>query len=98
MTSFTGSSSVLNPRRPDGTIPNGACGTCHNGVPEGQAPDPTGVAPQQLYTDLRYHNIGVPLNRATGVPKGAKIGLRAHVPSVNAGLSRPRPCAMLPRG
>ena len=84
---FYGVESILNPRRPDGTLPSGNCASCHNGVPEGQAADTTGVAPQQLYTDSRYHNIGVPFNREIpGVPKLAKLGLKSHEASVGRGL------------
>ena len=56
------------------------CSVCHNGVAEGQAPDPTGVAQTQLYTDHRYHNIGIPFNREIlSVPPEEKKGLSAHV-------------------
>jgi cytochrome c peroxidase len=64
------------------------CNACHNGVPQGQAPDPTGEAPQQLYTDNRYHHIGVPFNRQMGVAKGEKTGLAAHVINVRPGEFR----------
>jgi cytochrome c peroxidase len=58
-------------------------------VPQGQASDPTGEAPQQLYTDNRYHHIGVPFNRQIpGVAKGEKTGLAAHVPDVRPGEFR----------
>jgi cytochrome c peroxidase len=66
---------------------NGNCFACHNGVPEGQPADRLGEAPRQLYTDSRYHNIGVPFNREIpGIAKGEKAGLRAHVPNVQPGL------------
>jgi cytochrome c peroxidase len=60
------------------------CAACHNGLPDkisGFVPeDPTGVVPQQLYTDHRFHHIGVPFNREIpGVPKGEKQGLAEHV-------------------
>ena len=59
---------------------------CHNGVPQGQPADPTGEAPQQLYTDFRYHHIGVPFNREIpGVAKGEKTGLTAHVTNIEPG-------------
>jgi cytochrome c peroxidase len=62
------------------------CSACHNGVPQGQPADANGEAPQQLYTDNRYHHIGVPFNREIpGVAKGEKTGLRAHVTTVPAG-------------
>lgn len=62
------------------------CNACHNGTPQGVNPDSTGVELQQLYTDFRYHHIGVPFNREIpGVPKGAKTGLAAHVTSVAPG-------------
>ena len=74
---FYGIKSTLNPLGHDGT-----CSTCHNGVPQGQPADRLGEAPQQIYTDSRYHNIGVPFNREIpDVAKGEKAGLIAHVPS-----------------
>jgi cytochrome c peroxidase len=55
-------------------------------VPQGQPADPTGEAPQQLYTDFRYHHIGVPFNREIpGVAKGEKTGLTAHVTNIEPG-------------
>jgi cytochrome c peroxidase len=66
---------------------NANCATCHNGVPQGQSADPTGEAPQQLYTNSRYRHIGVPFNREIpGVAKGAKTGLKAHVTNVAPGF------------
>ena len=42
--------------------------------------DARGEHPRQLYTDHRFHNIGVPFNREIpGVAKGAKQGLSEHV-------------------
>ncbi|HEX2525354.1 MAG TPA: cytochrome c peroxidase [Geminicoccus sp.] len=65
------------------------CTACHNGVPRGEPADPKGEAPKQLYTDNRFHHIGVPFNRQIqGVAKGAKTGLRAHVTDVQAGSFR----------
>lgn len=58
------------------------CNACHNGVPEDETPNPDnrGVALRQLYTDNRYHHIGVPFNREIpGVAIGEKTGLNAHV-------------------
>jgi cytochrome c peroxidase len=56
------------------------CSLCHNGVAEGEPADPTGVGPTQLYTDNRYHNIGIPFNdEIPTVPKGEKKGLSFHV-------------------
>jgi cytochrome c peroxidase len=79
---FYGITTALNP-----SGKNGNCFTCHNGVPQGQPADRLGEAPQQLYTDFRYHNIGVPFNREIpDVAKGEKAGLRAHVPDVQPGL------------
>jgi cytochrome c peroxidase len=78
---FYGIKSELNP-----SGKNAFCIACHNGVPEGDAADPTGEAPHQLYADNRYHNIDVPFNREIpGVAKGDKIGLKAHIPSVPKG-------------
>lgn len=66
-----------------------ACAACHQGVPQGEAPDPNGVALRQLYTDNRYHNIGVPFNREIpDVAKGEKVGLSAHVPTAPKGHFR----------
>ena len=65
----------------------GNCSSCHNGVPEGEAEDPTGTNPRQLYTDFRYHNLGVPFNREIPtVVKGEKTGLHAHVTTVDRGV------------
>jgi hypothetical protein len=48
-------------------------------VPQGVAPDPTGVALKQLYSDNRFHNIGTPYNPGIpGVAKGDVTGLQAH--------------------
>ena len=81
---FYGITSARNP-----TGKRAFCNACHNGVPQGQAPDPTGEAPQQLYTDNRYHHIGVPFNRQLpGVAKGEKTGLAAHVTDVRPGAFR----------
>jgi cytochrome c peroxidase len=58
------------------------CSVCHNGVPDGESPDPNGTALHQLYADSRYHNIGVPWNpEIPGVRFQEKVGLKAHVPS-----------------
>ena len=71
---------------PGGRPKQARCNACHNGVPQGQDPDPTGEAPQQLYTDFRYHHIGVPFNRQIpGVAKGENTGLAAHVTNVERG-------------
>jgi cytochrome c peroxidase len=62
------------------------CSACHNGTPQGVNPNSTGVEPEQLYTDFRYHHIGVPFNRQIpGVAKGKKTGLTAHVTNVQPG-------------
>jgi len=62
------------------------CSLCHNGVPQGDAPDLTGESLHQLYTDFRYHHIGVPFNREIpGVNKAEKTGLTAHVTNVAPG-------------
>lgn len=64
-----------------------ACSACHNGVPTrpvggtqdvlGQ-PAP-GEEPHQLFTDNRFHHIGVPYNREIpGVKIGEKVGLADH--------------------
>jgi cytochrome c peroxidase len=79
---FYGIKSAFNP---DGK--NARCTACHNGLPNELAPppptpvpDPEGVHPEQLYTDHRYHNIGLPFNREIpGVARGVKVGLSAHV-------------------
>jgi cytochrome c peroxidase len=81
---FYGVTSALNPAGK-----NAFCAVCHNGVPQGQAADPTGEAPKQLYTDNRYHHIGVPFNRQIpGVAKEEKKGLKAHVTNVPPGSFR----------
>ncbi|WP_159710863.1 cytochrome-c peroxidase [Geminicoccus flavidas] len=81
---FYGITSSLNPQGK-----NALCAACHNGVPQGQAADPRGEAPKQLYTDNRYHHIGVPFNRQIpGVGKGVKTGLRTHVTNVPPGNFR----------
>jgi cytochrome c peroxidase len=64
----------------------GRCSACHNGVPQDEGADPTGVKLRQLYTDSRYHNIGVPFNREIpGVARLEKAGLVAHVTNVAPG-------------
>lgn len=56
------------------------CSVCHNGVPQGESADSQGEAPRQLFTDNRYHNIGVPYNREIpGVDKGDVAGLSDHI-------------------
>jgi cytochrome c peroxidase len=78
---FYGVTSALNPGGK-----SARCNACHNGVPQGQPADLAGEAPEQLYTDNRYHHIGVPFNRQIpGVAKREKTGLRAHVTNVQAG-------------
>jgi cytochrome c peroxidase len=78
---FYGITSTLNPPGK-----RARCNACHNGVPQGEPTDPTGEAPHQLYTDHRYHHIGVPFNREIpGVAKGEKTGLAAHVTNVEPG-------------
>jgi cytochrome c peroxidase len=73
---FYGITSALNP-----SGKSGGCSACHNGVRQGQPADPTGEAPQQIYSVFRYHNIGTPFNREIpGVAKGEKAGLISHVP------------------
>jgi cytochrome c peroxidase len=75
---FYGITSALNP-----SGKSGRCSACHNGVRQGQPADPTGEAPQQIYSDFRYHNIGTPFNREIpGVAKGEKVGLQSHVPDL----------------
>lgn len=70
---------ITSPLNPSGK--SGGCSACHNGVRQGQPADPTGEAPQQIYSDFRYHNIGTPFNREIpGVAKGEKVGLQSHVP------------------
>lgn len=65
----------------------GRCSTCHNGLPQGEGTDTAGVKLHQLYTDSRYHNIGVPFNREIPtVGRGEKVGLQAHVKDVAPGL------------
>ncbi len=67
----------------------GGCAACHNGLPDqvagfGPPADPTGVNPKQLYSDHRYHHIGVPFNRQIpGVAKGEKTGLAEHVANLS---------------
>ena len=64
------------------------CFVCYGGVPKGNSANnpPRGEEPRQLYTDNRYHNIGVPFNREIpGVARGEKTGLRAHIPAVAPG-------------
>lgn len=64
------------------------CSGCHNGLPGNFASDDSaGVAPEQLYTDHLYHNIGVPYNREIpGVPDGEKKGLVEHTGVVLPGF------------
>jgi cytochrome c peroxidase len=58
------------------------CKTCHNSG----ASTSDGTEKKQLYTDNRYHHIGVPFNRQIpGVAKGEKTGLKVHVTNVRAG-------------
>jgi Cytochrome c peroxidase len=86
---------VPDPNDPSKQVPkNAQCAACHQGVPQGESADPTGVAPRQLYTDSRYHNIGAPYNRdIPDVAIGEKAGLSDHqsvsasnIPALN-GLS-----------
>jgi cytochrome c peroxidase len=78
--------SGLNTGGPNGGLKQARCVACHNGVPQGDPADPTGEKLQQLYTDFRYHHIGVPFNREIpGVVKGEKKGLSAHVPNIEPG-------------
>lgn len=75
---------------------NARCALCHNGVRDGDAADPRGEAPEQLYTDNSYHNIGLPYNRevrqkvkgspAETVARLAKTGLSGHVTTSPGGL------------
>ena len=91
---FYGIESELNKKRDvfgDGiaVVPNANCSACHNGQPntlEGFAPSDTdGTKKFQVYTDFKYHHIGVPFNREIpGVAKGKKKGLADHV--VNTAL------------
>jgi cytochrome c peroxidase len=61
------------------------CVVCHNNGGAGS----DGTEPQQLYTDHRYHHIGVPFNREIpGVAEGEKTGLSAHVADVPPGHFR----------
>ena len=79
---FYGIKSPLNP-----SAKSGGCSVCHNGVRQGQSADPLGEAPQQIYADFRYHNIGTPFNR--DIPEvviGEKVGLKAHVPTEAPGF------------
>lgn len=80
---FFGIQSNLNP-----TGKRARCNTCHNSVPQGEKlgkPGP-GAEPHQLYTDNRYHHIGVPFNRQIpDVAKGEKTGLTVHVTNVPPG-------------
>ncbi len=59
------------------------CSVCHNGQPnviEARAIDPDGTSKFQVYTDYKYHHIGVPFNRQIpGVNKKDKKGLADHV-------------------
>lgn len=77
---FYGITSTLNP-----TGKNARCAGCHNGVPPPDAfdppdpPDPKGEGKHQLYTDNRFHNIGVPFNREIpDLDSGVKVGLSGH--------------------
>lgn len=67
----------------DSTGPRGAgCVRCHNSAAAGS----DGSEPNQLYTDFRYRNIGMPFNaQIPGVAFQEKIGLAAHVTTVNPG-------------
>lgn len=67
------------PPQPPAPVAAG-CPVCHNGVPEGESADPQGFALRQLYSDNRYHNIGVPFNRELpSVNKGDIVGLSGHI-------------------
>ena len=78
---FYGITSALNP-----TGKRAFCNACHNGVPQGDPADPRGENLHQLYTDNRYHHIGVPFNHEIpGVAKGEKTGLAAHVTNEEPG-------------
>lgn len=71
----------------------GGCSACHNGLPGVLAAgfrfdDPDGTNARQLYTDSRFHNIGVPFNREIpGLKPEDKKGLSEHV--ANPGLVAP---------
>jgi cytochrome c peroxidase len=78
---------------------SGGCSACHNGVRQGQPADPTGEAPQQIYSDFRYHNIGTPFNREIpGVAKGEKVGLTSHVPGEAKGQFKTPPVRNAAKG
>jgi len=69
---------------PGGSKKNAGCAACHNGMPGklGADPNSKGEEDHQLYTDGRFHHIGVPFNRQIpGVAKGEKVGLAAHAPT-----------------
>lgn len=70
---------VTSPLNPSGK--NAGCAGCHHGLPNTMAvADPLGEDPNQIYTDHRYHNIGIPFNRQIpDVVKGEKRGLAEHV-------------------
>ena len=74
---FYGVTSALNPGGR-----NAQCAGCHNGVPAGDQPDPAnGLARRELYSDSRFHNIGIPYNREIpNVGFGQKVGVGGHVP------------------
>ncbi len=79
------------PRKgPPGFQGNGAgCFACHNGVPEGDTLVGNGTEPRQLYSDNRYHNLGLPYNPAVpGITKGQVNGLLAHVTDEQPGNFR----------
>ena len=74
---FYGIKSALNP-----TGKRARCNACHNSG----AGTSDGTEKKQLYTDNRYHHIGVPFNREIpGVGKGEKTGLKVHVTDVEPG-------------
>lgn len=65
----------------------GNCVFCHNsGAPGSDGTEGKNGETPQLYTDFRYHHIGVPYNREIpGVTKEEKTGLTAHVTSAPPG-------------
>jgi cytochrome c peroxidase len=88
---FYGVTSKLNPGGK-----NAQCSSCHNGLPDkvqilpGPPEDRDGTNPNQLYTDHRYHNIGVPFNpEIPGVAEGEKKGLFDHVVASASGNVAP---------
>jgi cytochrome c peroxidase len=78
---FYGLTSAVNP-----SGKNAHCSACHNS----EAATSHGDEPEQIYTDFRYHNIGVPANyeAAHFDPNKPDFGLSQHTDPEHVGNSR----------